>query len=82
MGVEHDKAMGVMREVGFYPETEQFPNPEKLVIQNIRRGKKEQGRHIFVYADLVNKETGEKLITATLDYITTRVMGDKLGMEM
>lgn len=81
MSAEHDKAMGMMREIGFYPETEQFPHPENLVIQNIRRGKKEQGRHIFVYADLVDKTTGEKLITATLDYITTRIMGDKLNKE-
>jgi hypothetical protein len=81
MSAEHEKAMNLMRETGFHPETSNFPNPQNLVIQNIHRGEKEKGRDIYVYAELVDRTTGETVIRATLDYIVSRVMGDKLGKE-
>ena len=49
----------------------------KYTIQNIRRGKKEQGRDHIIYACLYD-ETGSLVISATLDYITERLRKELL----
>jgi len=54
----------------------------KYTIQNIRRGKKEQGRDHIIYASLYD-ETGslviyDEVISATLDYITEKLQKELL----
>lgn len=39
----------------------------QLIITNLRRGK--DTRHGIIYADLIDSETNELLISATLEYI-------------
>lgn len=43
----------------------------KYIIKNIERGK--GARNQYMYASLYNAETGELLISATLDYIEKRM---------
>lgn len=46
---------------------------KKYIITNIRRGSKEHGRDMILYAELRDAETDEVLIYATLDYIVKRL---------
>lgn len=45
-----------------------MPEYKNCIIKNIHRGKKEDGRDIYIYASLYS-ESGQLLISATLDYI-------------
>jgi hypothetical protein len=74
MPARHDKAINLMRELGITPESDHFP--QKVFITNIHRGK--GARHVYVYAELHDQTTNELLISGTLEYITMRLLNDKL----
>ena len=74
MSDKHDKALTLMRELGCNPESNHFP--QKVIVTNIHRGK--GARSIYVYAELRDQTNNDLLISGLLEYITMRLLNDKL----